>query len=104
MVMQYHWGLAPGHIYTHEQTAGLVASSTGIPCGSVDAEELTEAAVTADTCTSQLYKDHGSDSEDAEFGFENREDDNLGDEDSDNQDGLDLSDKDIIAMDDMNGP
>jgi len=107
MIMRYHWGLAVGHVYTHGQTAALVASLTGMPLStSVEAGEESTEAMEADLLVAPCsHPDPGSDYEDAGLGFENHEDDDLWDDEApDELDRLDyLSDDEFINMHDTYG-
>jgi hypothetical protein len=103
MNMRYHWGLAVGHIYAHEQSAVL-----GSFPGASTVEEVTSGPETdADVLMASGSDDHASDYEDGEFGFENREDDEWDHDDDDDDDDLDrldlLSDEEFISMHDMYG-
>jgi hypothetical protein len=108
MFMRYLWGLAVGHIYTHKQTvdnaaasaAGMSLSSHEEPSGSIAIELAAATQMQLD-----VSSDYETDSEDAQLGFENLQDDYLGD-DSDDRSCSDLDDLDemVATMDEMYGP
>jgi hypothetical protein len=107
MMMRYHWGLGVGHVYSHgQQAAGNSTTSTtamqtvdiGADMGSVH-EGIPERR--------QQGQDDGSDAENPELGFDNREDDwiDLREEDYEGElSGVDDEDEELmVAMDDMYG-
>jgi hypothetical protein len=105
MFMRYLWGLAVGHIYTHEKTADIIASETGMPLPSLAADPGRPTA-NSDLADVPPTYDSESDTEDPQLGFDNFEDDDW--EEEDEEDDLDiqnLSDDEMaVAMDDMYGP
>jgi hypothetical protein len=112
MFMRYLWGLAVGHVYTHKHTAGnAAASAAGVPLSSHEEPSGSTASALAAVTRTELdvTPDYDTDGEDAQFGFENLQDDYLGDDDtSQSGHGSDLDDSDsdemAVTMDDMYGP
>lgn len=103
MIMRYHWGLAVGHVYTHGRTAALIISSTETqpPSSSTVECDVEEEIESADPGPPHLRLNYESGSDDLDFGFENRQDDDLDDDDLDGDlDDVDVfSDDELIAMD-----
>lgn len=107
MLMRYHWGLAIGHVYSHGQAASITPVSTeAIATASTnDTEPETSAESEVHQSPHRLDPENNPDVDDAEFGFQNREDD-FGDEEEGS--GLDVyteDEEDLMASrsDDMYG-
>jgi hypothetical protein len=102
MLMRYHWGLGIGHLYSHGKTTGNSTASTA-----TSSSAQASNAEPTETEQVSVRQDHQSDSdvEDPELGFENREDDYLGEEDvvSEDELGVESDDSGLLAMDDMYG-
>ncbi|KIM75847.1 hypothetical protein PILCRDRAFT_98847 [Piloderma croceum F 1598] len=98
MVMRYYWGLAAGHIYTH--SCDLYSSNGRSTPPVPDGTEPLEPEMSIPAVDANIQEDE----DDAEFGFENRQDDIL-EEDLvfDEEQGLE-DDDEFLAMYDMYGP
>jgi hypothetical protein len=104
--MRYFWGLAVGHIYTHKHTAGVVAASSAeMASSSLEPSGPAASAVEAQLQVPQNYE---TDTEDPQLGFENLQDDYLGEDDEQSEDdgwSRSVSDDEMaVALDDMYGP
>jgi len=79
--MRYYWGLAVGHVYTHDNTTGIrdsTAAQTSNP--TIDDQPELESNFTPEVGIVYLQDHdagHDSEGDNLEFSFENREDDNL---------------------------
>ena len=81
MVMRYHCGLGIGHLYNHGQTADNSSFMVVQTSNLMDVNEPETSVMTERTISHlQDQLENESDVEIPEFGFENREDNDLGEE------------------------
>jgi hypothetical protein len=102
MLMRYHWGLGVGHVYSHGRGAKISTPCTTTTQTFEDADSGDEAV----TKPIQYDQVDGSDAEDPELGFDDREDD-FPEAEGDPEDEQIRDEEDeelIVAMDDMYGP
>jgi hypothetical protein len=107
MVMRYHWGLAAGHEYAFRNATGNCSSpsqTAGDTTGWNDVElevSLGDGGLIGQQPETGDAWDDPWDNE--EFGFENRQDDVLGDsEESDDEVEQEMEDdEEFLAMEDM---
>jgi hypothetical protein len=100
MVMRYHWGLGVGHIY--QSASATVASQTAANIRVCTSELETMESAEVEHAPHPPDHENNSDTEDPELGFENREDDDLGEA----EEGLewdDWHDDELLAMEEMYG-
>jgi hypothetical protein len=99
MLMRYHWGLAPGHVYTHTSNTTAPAATMQAPnsvapstYNNLDTSTST-APMAAGTSSStnefstlyHLELEMDEDGDYPEFGFENRQDDLIGEDEFDKE-------------------
>ena len=105
--MQYYWGLAAGHTYTHSMRNGNPPAEASTASNNVDETDdlLPELGPDDTICLLNQLPEHESDvqhDDDPELGFENRQDDFLGEEDISGDGGIEDNDE-FFAMNDMYG-
>jgi|ERR1700685_3670894 len=104
MVMRYHWGLAAGHVYTHTMENNMPqieasAAADGTMAGDPELNARSENSVWS---TNQLEEDNDvQDLDNPELGFENREDDFLGEEYLDVDEEQGILDDELLATDNL---
>lgn len=105
MLMRYHWGLAVGHVYTHgSQTTPNAPRSQSQPqdeeianIGAGGASELEPEIQIEEDIVDNVSE--GGDEEDAQFGLESREAEDLLDTSEEETDTED--DERLLAMEEM---
>ena len=107
MVMRYYWGLAAGHTYTHAMhNSNLPAQTSGTSSNNVDETEDPEPETSSnDTGLYTPLRDQDSYTldDDPELGFENRQDDFIGEAEI-YEDELGIEDdEEFLVMNDMYG-
>jgi hypothetical protein len=106
MMMRYHWGLGVGHVYSHGQNAASNSSTSTTAMRTVDIGADTGSVHEGIPEWCQQGQDDGSDTENPELGFDNREDDWIDLREDDYEGEVDDEDEDeelMVAMDDMYG-
>jgi hypothetical protein len=111
MIMRYHWGLAAGHIYTHDQSArrfiASAADSNNLAstrCDmDLDAQVMLIGPTSVAKAADEAFNEDRSDAEEAELGHDDHDDDSWKD-DEDGEISEDFSDDDMfLAMEEMYG-
>ena len=109
MFMQYYWGLAAGHTYTHSMRSGDPPTEAAATSHNVDETDGPSPELdSSDICLlNQPPEEQEGDiqqDDDSELGFENRQDDFLDEENiSGDEEGLLEDDDEFLAMNNMNG-
>jgi hypothetical protein len=105
MIMRFHPGLAIGHRYNSGQSTHASAGNVDISLEQTAAMAEAEDNLVPDIADFQ--SDHGSDSDDPELGFGNREDDVIDIDSEDFEDEDDVyaksDDEEFLAMNEMYG-
>jgi hypothetical protein len=105
MIMRYHWGLAVGHVYSHDSAANTSTGTSAVQSSVIDGglEPELEAATDPNPDPHPPHHDSDSDTEDPELGFEDREDDLIDTRDgfhSEDELDVDFDDDDLLVMTD----
>jgi hypothetical protein len=107
MLMRYHWGLAVGHLYSHDRPANMTEYTLDLELSECAALELPlhhngTNCITADFNTANTSKEVNSDIIQEELDIQNCEDDQWENLSSDEDEQMEESDDDILmASDDI---
>ena len=102
--MRYYWGLAAGHTYTHSMRNGNPPAEASATSSNVDEiDVLPPETSSGDVGLLNQLPSNIQHDDDPEFGFENRQDDLIDEEDISGDEGSIEDDDEFFATNDMFG-